>query len=159
MSAVRHLISGLLLTVPAGATLLAANPQTPDFNADLLQHLPPTVGEWISLEGMAFAETAQNLGLNWPAAHQAFTSEKLQALQESTTILRIEIIEPDGETRLWGWLENLSQPGHDHLLVLVVHSPQGGTYHSTSFFRIYPGHDDFGRYPVTSEKGKNQHEH
>lgn len=122
------------------------------FDVDLIHRLPPSTGEWISREALQFAKKAERKGLSLTAAYHAFTGDELRAELERDNSLRVDVLTPDGELRRWGWIENHSPAGGSYLRITIRHSPEGGTYRSANHFKIYPGHDAFGRYQTKQER-------
>lgn len=122
------------------------------FRPDLIHRLPPTAAEWISREGMEFAAHAAACGMSWAAAEYAFTGDTLHAEAVGPDRIRIDSITADGRRKRWGWIQCHAQPDPSYRLISIQCSPEGGTYRSTSFFRIYPSHDDFGRTQIEPEE-------
>lgn len=129
----------VLLGMVIGAVPLTAI----EFDATLIDHLPPSVAEWHSREGNEFCESAEAAGMSWATAHSKFTGEKLSAKLERPGCL---IIYSGDERAGRIYLMKRTQRS---MLLRIVADPEYGSFQSS---RIYRFRLDFAGLGVSSEQ-------
>ncbi len=102
-----------------------------EFDAKLIHHLPPSVAEWHSREGIEFCATAEAKGMSWAEAHLAFTGEELTAEVESPNCLLFY----SGRSRA-GRIYLIEQ-NEASMLLRIITDPEGGTFLSSRLFRLF----------------------
>jgi hypothetical protein len=104
-----------------------------EFDAKLIHHLPPTVAEWHSGEGLKFCVLAESKGMSWPEAHLAFTGEVLSA----SVGRRGCVIYYSGRSRA-GRIY-LVENGEGYMLLRMVSDPESGSFQSSRMYRFHYG--------------------
>lgn len=116
----------VLLGMVIGAVPLTAI----EFDATLIDRLPPSVAEWHSREGIEFCESAEAAGLSWATAHLKFTSEKLSAKLESPGCLII-YSRDERAGRIY-----LMRRTQRCMLLRIVTDPEYGSFQSSRTYRF-----------------------
>jgi hypothetical protein len=116
----------ILIVLWACAQSLAAM----EFDAQLIERLPPSVAEWHSREGIAFCAKAEASGMSWAEAHLVFTGEHLRAEFKDSDCL-IFYSEGFREGRIYR-LRSV----RGSLLLRIVTCPEFGSFQSARNFRI-----------------------
>jgi hypothetical protein len=101
-----------------------------EFDAQLIERLPPSVAEWHSREGIAFCAKAEAAGKSWAETHLMFTGERLRAELKGPDCLTFYSGHDVG-----GRIYLLSRD-RGSLLLRIVTDPENGSFQSAINFRI-----------------------